>query len=181
MGLPGHGEEAGERNIVTVLHRTKVIEGITATVVHDVVRKGGRVTEDTHDWYAQDRLGNVWYLGELSREHHGGRVDTSGSWQAGVDGGRAGIVMPVDPVLGRSYAQEFEPGAAEDQAKVIDLDGQAGVPFGHFAHVRVTSESSSLEPDTVELKFYAKGVGVTTEIQTSPRFARSALVSMTKP
>jgi hypothetical protein len=176
----GHGEEAGERNVVTVLHRTKVIEGITATVVHDVVKEGGKVTEDTHDWYAQDRLGNVWYLGELSREFHGDQVDTSGSWRAGVGGGQAGIVMPADPVLNRSYAQEFEPGDAEDQAKVIDLDGQVGVPFGHFDHVRVTSESSALEPRVIELKYYAKGVGVTTEIQTSPRFARTALVKMTK-
>ena len=176
----GYGEEAGERNVVTVLHRTKVIEGITATVVHDVVEEGGKVTEDTHDWYAQDRLGNVWYLGELSKEFHDGQVDTSGSWQSGVNGGRAGIVMPADPVLDRSYAQEFEPGDAEDQAKVIDLDGQVGVPFGRFHHVRVTSESSALEPDVVELKFYAKGVGVTSEIQTSPVFARTALVSMTK-
>lgn len=176
----GYGEEAGERNVVTVLHRTKVIEGITATVVHDVVEEGGKVTEDTHDWYAQDRLGNVWYLGERSREYQGGQVDTSGSWQAGVGGGQAGIVMPADPVLGRSYAQEFEPGDAEDQAKVIDLDAQVGVPFGHFDHARVTSESSALEPKVVELKFYARGVGVTTEIQTSPRFARTALVRMTK-
>ena len=176
----GYGEEAGERNVVTVLHRTKMIEGISATVVHDVVKEGGKVTEDTHDWYAQDRLGNVWYLGELSREFQGGQVDTSGSWQAGVGGGQAGIVMPANPVLGRSYAQEFEPGDAEDEAKVIDLDEQVGVPFGHFDHVWVTSESSALEPKVVELKFYAKGVGVTTEIQTSPRFARTALVKMTK-
>lgn len=176
----GYGEEAGERNVVTVLHRTKVIEGITTTVVHDVVEEGGKVTEDTHDWYAQDRLGNVWYLGERSKEYHGGQVDTSGSWQAGVNGGQAGIVMPADPVLDRTYAQEFEPGDAEDQAKVIDLDGQIGVPFGYFDHVRVTSESSALEPKVVELKFYAKGVGVTSEIQTSPRYARTALVKMTK-
>ena len=176
----GYGEEAGERNVVTVLHRTKVIEGITATVVRDVVTEDGKVTEETHDWYAQDRLGNVWYLGELSKEMQGGKVDTSGSWEAGVNGGQAGIVMPANPVLGRSYAQEFEPGDAEDQAKVIDLDEQVGVPFGHFTEVRVTSESSALEPKVVELKFYARGVGVTSEIQISPHYARTALVSMTK-
>ncbi|QNN52398.1 hypothetical protein [Nocardioides mesophilus] len=176
----GYGEEAGERNVVMVLHRTKVIEGITATVVHDVVLEGKKVTEDTRDWYAQDRLGNVWYLGERSKEFQDGKVDTSGSWQAGVNGAKAGILMPADPVLDRSYAQEFEPGDAEDQAKVIDLDGQIGVPFGHFDHVRVTSESSALEPKVVELKFYAKGVGVASEIQTSPRYARTALVKMTK-
>jgi len=176
----GYGQEGGERNVVTVTHRTKVIEGITTTVVHDVVLEGGKVTEDTHDWYAQDRLGNVWYLGELSKEYGaGGQVDTSGSWQAGVHGGQAGIVMPAHPVVGRSYAQEFEPGDAEDQAKVIALDEQVGVPFGHFDHARVTSEGSSLEPRTVELKFYAKGVGCVSEIQTSPRFARTALVRMT--
>jgi hypothetical protein len=177
----GYGEEAGERNVVTVLHRKKVIEGVKTTVVHDVVKESGRVVEDTHDWYAQDRLGNVWYLGELSKELHAGHVDTSGSWQAGVNGGQAGIVMPARPVVGRSYAQEFEPGHAEDQAKVIALDEQVGVPFGHFGHARVTSEGSSLEPKTVELKYYAQGVGVATEIQTSPEFARSALVRMEKP
>jgi hypothetical protein len=177
----GYGEEAGERNVVTVLHRTKVIEGVTTTVVHDVVMEDGKVTEDTHDWYAQDRLGNVWYLGELSKEYQNGQVDTSGSWKAGVDGGQAGIVMPADPVVGRTYAQEYEPGEAEDFAKVIALDEQVGVPFGHVDEARVTSEGSSLEPRTVELKYYAKGVGVVTEIQTSPRFARTALVKMTKP
>ncbi len=178
----GYGEEAGERNVVTVLHRTKVIEGITTTVVHDVVLEDGDVTEDTHDWYAQDRLGHVWYLGELSKEFQdGGGVDTSGSWQAGVDGGQAGILMPADPVLGRSYAQEFEPGDAEDQAQVIDLDEQVGAPAGYFDHARLTSETSALEPKVTELKYYAKGVGVVTEIQTSPRYARSALVKMTKP
>lgn len=177
----GYGEEAAERNVVTVLRRTKAIEGVTTTVVHDVVMEDGKVTEDTHDWYAQDRLGNVWYFGELSKEFHAGHVDTSGSWQAGVNGGQAGIVMPADPVVGRIYAQESEPGDAEDFAKVIALDEQVGVPFGHFDEARVTSEGSSLEPKTVELKFYAKGVGVVTEIQTSPRFARTALVKMTRP
>lgn len=177
----GYGDEARERNVVTVLHRTKVIEGVTATVVHDVVKEDGQVTEDTYDWYAQDRLGNVWYLGELSKEYNAGEVDTSGSWEAGVGGARAGIVMPAYPIVGRSYAQEFEPGDAEDQAKVIALDEQVAVPFGHFGHSRVTSESSALEPRIVELKYYARGVGVVTEIQTSPRFARTALVDMTKP
>jgi hypothetical protein len=174
-----YGAEAGERNVVTVLHRTKVIEGVTTTVVHDVVMEGGEVTEDTYDWYAQDRLGNVWYLGERSREFEDEHVDTSGSWQAGINGAQAGIVMPARPVVGRSYAQEFEQGDAEDQAKVIALDEQVGVPFGHFDRARVTSESSRLEPKTTELKFYAKGVGLVTELQTSPRFARSALVKMT--
>jgi hypothetical protein len=177
----GYGEEAGERDVVTVLHRTKVIEGVTATVVHDVVKEDGEVAEDTRDWYAQDRLGNVWYLGERSREFEDGHVDTSGSWQAGVDGGRAGIVMPARPVVGRSYAQELKRGEAEDQARVIALDEQVGVPFGHFGHARVTSEGSRLEPSTAELKYYAKGVGVVAEIQTSPRFARSVLVRMTTP
>jgi hypothetical protein len=154
---------------------------VSMTVVHDVVKEGGKVTEDTHDWYAQDRLGNVWYFGELSKEFHGGKVDKSGSWQAGVHGGRAGIVMPADPILNHPYAQEFDPGDAEDEAKVIDLDGKVGVPFGKFDHVRVTSETSALEPKVVELKFYAAGIGVTSEIQTAPRFARTALVRMIRP
>jgi hypothetical protein len=175
----GHGDEKGERNVVTVLHRTRVIEGITATVVHDVVAEDGELVEDTHDWFAQDRLGNVWYLGERTRELDGGQVvSTEGSWEAGVGRARAGIAMPASPDPGARYRQEFDPGNAEDQARVVLRRGQARVPVGRFDRVRVTDETTALEPAVDELKFYARGVGVVMELGVSPRFSRSVLVRM---
>jgi hypothetical protein len=83
---------------ITVTHDTKQIEGVTARVVHDLVSEGGEVIEDTYDWYAQDADGNVWYLGEDTTEYKNGKAVTKeGSWEAGVDGAQAGIIMPADP------------------------------------------------------------------------------------
>jgi hypothetical protein len=87
--------------VVTVTDRTKEILGIDATVVHDVVREHGELVENTFDWYAQDVCGNVWYLGEKTKEYENGEVvSTAGSWEAGVDGAMAGVIMPADPQVG---------------------------------------------------------------------------------
>jgi hypothetical protein len=177
----GRGAERGERNVVRVLHRTRVIEGIKATVVHDVVREGGEPVEDTYDWYAQDRLGNVWYLGERTRELEDGQVvSREGSWEAGAGDGRPGIAMPAAAEPGTRYRQEFDPGNAEDQAQVALHGRQVRVPFGRVDRVRVTDESTPLEPRVDEMKFYAPGVGVVMELGISPGFSRSVLVRMDK-
>ena len=97
-----------QRVVVTVTHRTRrIANGITARVVRDTASERGRVVEDTRDWYAQDAAGNVWYLGEATRAFpRGGPVDTAGSFEAGVDGAQAGVVVPADPVPGLRYRQE---------------------------------------------------------------------------
>ena len=98
-----------QRVVVKVTRRTKrIANGVTARVVRDTVTERGRLVEDTFDWYAQDRAGNVWYLGEDTTEYEDGRpVSKEGSWEAGVDGARAGIVMLARPRPGR----ELPPGA----------------------------------------------------------------------
>ena len=58
------GELSRENNIVTVTHDIKKILGVNCEVVHDIIKEGGELSEDTHDWYAQDKFGNVWYFGE---------------------------------------------------------------------------------------------------------------------
>jgi hypothetical protein len=175
----GHGAEKGERNIVTVLHRTRVIEGIASTVVHDVVREGGELVEDTYDWYAQDRLGNVWYLGERTKELENGHVvSREGSWEAGVGDAQAGIAMPAGAEGHHRYRQEFDLGNAEDEGEVVLQGGQVRVPFGHVDRVRVTEDTTALEPAVAELKFYARGIGPVMEVGVSPGFSRSVLVSV---
>jgi hypothetical protein len=147
-----------------VLRSTKQILGVTCTVVRDTVSEGGRPVERTFDWYAQDKQGNVWYMGEDSLEQKFGRmVKASDSWKSGVNGAKPGIIMPGDPRPGDAYRQEYyPPGEALDQARVLSLDGSLTVPYGSYRHVLVTSERSPLEPQT-EQKYYAPGLGEVAE------------------
>src|SRR6476661_3948931 len=145
---------------VSITRKTKVIAGIRATVVLDQVFLGGKPEEKTFDWYAQDKRGNVWYLGENSSDHVKGRwVRSDGSWKTGVDGAKAGIVMKAAPGFGKAYRQEYYAGHAEDMAKVIATKASVTVPYGTFAHALVTSEWTPLERGVVEHKYYVRGVG----------------------
>lgn len=152
-----------ERVEITVLTETKVILGVTTTEVHDQVFVDGVLAEDTLDWYAQDRQGNVWYFGEQTAEYQDGKVtSTAGTWEAGVNGAQPGIIMLADPRVGDAYRQEFLAGEAEDLATVTGLSGFITVPAGSWsgADVMVTEEWTPLEPDRREEKIYVRGIGV---------------------
>jgi hypothetical protein len=149
-----------ERIVVTVTRRTAVINGVRARVVHDRVTEGGRLVEDTEDWYAQDRAGNVVYLGEKTVEvDERGRRSTAGSWRAGSGGAQAGIAMPAHPQPGLRFHQELLRGEAEDTGHVLSLNEQAEVPAGHYRGLLLTKDFTPLERDVLEYKLYAKGVG----------------------
>ena len=143
-----------------VTHRTKKILGINATVVKDTVSDRTGPIERTFDYYAQDKHGNAWYMGELSLEKKNGHfAKASDSWLAGVNGGEPGIIMPGNPQPGDKYRQEYyPPGQALDEATVLSRNGKVTVPTGSYKHVLVTSEYSPLEPQT-EQKYYVAGVG----------------------
>jgi hypothetical protein len=150
------------RVVVTVSDRTKrIANGVTARVVRDTVTtREGELVEDTFDWYAQDRRGNVWYLGEDTAEFKGGRIASrAGSFEAGVDGAQPGIIMPAEPEPGMTYRQEYYAGEAEDNAEVLSVDEMAEVPFGQFEGVLLTKDTVALEPDVLEYKLYARDVG----------------------
>jgi hypothetical protein len=173
--------EDGARVEVTVTDRTKEILGIQATVVHDVVTEDGELVEDTYDWYAQDKDGNVWYLGEETKEYEDGEVkSTEGSWEAGVDGAEAGILLPGDPEVGLRYRQEYYEGEAEDRGEILSLDEQAEVPFGSFDGVLKTKDTTPLEPDVLEHKFYAKDVGPVLVVAISGGSGREELLRFTR-
>ena len=156
------GEEDGEAeiNVTLVTHDRKEILGVSAVVVLDRVLVDGEVKEKTFDWYAQDRDGNVWYLGEDTKEFEDGKVvSTAGSWEAGKNGAVAGIIMPAHPQVGQHYFQEFFRGEAEDQARVVARGLDVTVPFGTFHNCIKTVEFTRLEPGVKEAKFYCPGVG----------------------
>jgi hypothetical protein len=174
--------EGDERIVVTVLDRIKVVDGVTARVVHDEVTEvGGALIEDTYDWYAQDKQGNVWYLGEDTKSFADGSVSTKGSWEAGVDDARAGIAMPAKPKVGASYYQEYFKGEAEDQGKILATGESVTGPTGSYDRVVQTADTTALEPEILEHKWYAPGVGFVQEHYIKGGDEKVVLQKMTRP
>lgn len=163
----GETEDGTETNTVEILPSTKTIMGVAATVVHDRVYLDGNLIEDTWDWYAQDSDGNVWYLGEDSKEMENGQVvSTEGSWEWGVDDALPGVIMWADPAahVAEEYRQEYLKGEAEDWGMVVALNEDVTVPYGSFAGCLKTEEWSDLEKSVREAKLYCSGIGFVKEM-----------------
>jgi hypothetical protein len=152
------------RGVVTVTAQTETIQGVRCTVVHDRLYLAGRLAERTSDWFAQDTAGNVWYFGEDTAELENGKVtSTEGSWQAGVNGARPGIVMPADPRVGRRFRQEHYKGHAEDHFEILRLSATVRTPGASSQHALLTKEWTPLEPDVIDHKLYVRGIGLVKE------------------
>ena len=161
----GQTAEGLEHIEYEITHNTKVILGVTCIEVHDVVSIGGLVVEDTLDWFAQDTAGNVWYFGENSRDIEDGLIASlEGSWIAGVDGAKPGIAMHALPTIGVLYRQEFAQGIAEDLASVTAIGLAITVPTGSYINCLQTEDFTPMDPEHIENKFYAPGVGSIREV-----------------
>lgn len=166
--------------VVTVSSETREIaNGVTARIVRDTVTQEGELVEDTFDWYAQDEKGNIWYLGEDTAEFENGKVKTkAGSFEAAVDGALPGIIMPADPADGMQYRQEYHEGVAEDNGEIVSTDEQAEVPAGHYRHTVLTKDTITIDPDVLEYKLYAPGVGPVLVLGVSGGGGREELLSI---
>jgi hypothetical protein len=155
-----------ETNIIDVVGKVERVEGVPCTVVHDVVKQNGQTTEDTIDLFAQRVDGSVWYCGEMTQEMENGRVvNVEGSWRAGEDNARPGIIMEASPQVGDTYRQEFLLGDAEDAATVRTVTGSATVPAASCSKTcLITPEFTALEPDLHEDKYYAPNIGMILQI-----------------
>lgn len=174
-------DEGTERIEVEVQVETRTIQGIEATIVRDVVFLDDVLVEDTFDWLAQDQKGNVWYLGEIAQNYEDGNlVDVEGSWEYGRDGAQPGLWMKAAPAVGDVYRQELLLGEAEDVGRVVTLDADVDVPAGSFAGCLGTEDLTPLEPDALENKFYAPGVGLVLEVDPETG-ERTELVEVTLP
>jgi hypothetical protein len=170
------GKDGCEVNPVEVTNVTPTIDGITTRQVHDRVYEddncnGGKdfLSEDTLDWYAQDIAGNIWYLGEdtkeyCNRDHPDVVCSTEGSFVAGENGAAPGIIMLANPTAGDFYQQESAEGA-QDMAKVLTLNAKVALTFpnridpDNYTGCLETKEWSPLEAGAIEHKYYCPGTG----------------------
>jgi hypothetical protein len=169
------------RVVDRVTHRTKMIaNGVTARVIiATVTDRGGKVVEYTEEWFAQDRVGNVWYFGEDTTSYESGKPNKHGSFEAGRNGAQPGVQMPAKPKAGMRFRLEggYETGAA-DHTEVLSVGKeQVEVPFGHFRETVMNRDFTPLEPKVSELWFYAKGVGAVLAVDISDGDHREELVS----
>lgn len=177
------GNGARQTDTLEVMKETRDVNGVKATVVRDTVSAGDQIVEDTYDWFAQDKYGNVWYVGESVDNYVGGVIAShAGSWEWGVDGAQPGIIMWADPSVheGEEYRQEYYPGRAEDLGKVLTVGESLTVPFGSFDHVLKTLDTSALETNAREQKFYAPGIGLLKELDLNTN-EEMVLIKFTQP
>ncbi len=171
------GEVITETITVTVLNETKFVDGVTCLVVQDVVEVDGELVEDTDDWFAQDLDGNVWYCGEEAKDYETFEgdepplpelVSDDGSFKAGRDGDKGGVLLPQTPEVGALFRQELSIGNAEDVMEILAVDGdETAIAATCNAECLVTRDFSPLEPEANENKYYAPGVGLILEIDVS--------------
>jgi len=171
------------RDVFTVTHAAKTIQGVRCTAVQDRLYLAGRLEERTTDWYAQDSRGNVWYFGESTAEldRAGHVTSTEGTWQAGRDGAQAGIYMTARPTVGQSRRQEYYKGHAEDHFSVLSLRAPISVPYVRSNRALLTKEWTPLEPGTLDHKYYVRGIGNVKEVTVKGPLERSELVSVQRP
>jgi hypothetical protein len=173
------GEPPEDIVIVATTATKKLANGITARVVRDTARSKGQLVEDTIDWYAQDQVGNVWYMGEQTAEYENGKVvSRAGSWEAGKDGAMPGIMLPALPQDGQQYRQEYKKGEAEDNGEVMATNALVQVKTGRYKNSVVTMDTSNLEKTVVEYKFYAPAVGPLLALDISGGATREELVKI---
>jgi hypothetical protein len=165
------GQKDGKpaRDVMTVTRKVKTITGIHAAVVNDRLYLAGRLAERTTDWYAQDKQGTVWYLGEATAElnAHGKVTSTEGSFLNGRDGAKGGIFMPANPQVGQSFQQEAFKGQAEDHFRILDLAASVTTPAVSSSSAMLTEETTPLEPGVVDHKYYVQGIGTVIEQQVA--------------
>lgn len=162
------GTKDGEKaiNVFAVSKKTKVIDGVQTRVVNDRLYLNGVLEERTTDYYTQDKCGNVWYFGEdtATLDKNGHVISRDGSFRAGVNGAQPGVYMQAHPQVGRTFRQEWSPGNAEDQFKVLAKHTTYKVPYGTFHNALRTQETTALEPEVVDNKYYVKGIGQIAEL-----------------
>ncbi|HEY8140846.1 MAG TPA: CHRD domain-containing protein [Nitrososphaera sp.] len=160
--LEGQDEGATIRLVLTVLDETKMVNGVETRVMEERETEDGELIEISKNYFAICEPANdIFYFGEdVDFYEEGEIVSHNGSWLAGEGDARPGIIIPNDPEVGFKYYQEIAPGVAEDRAEIISLDEVVLTPAGTFTDVLKVEETTPLEPDAIEFKYHAPGIGL---------------------
>ncbi len=180
--LAGHtyvlraGEDGEETVVVHVTEDNREIEGVLCRVVLDIVLEGSdddgeleyEAVEVTEDLFAQDEMSNVYYCGEVSQEFEDGVLRSlDGSFEAGYEFAKAGLLIQANPAVGDAHRQEFSLGEAEDIIQYVDLataptedEGGDNEDFScEPGNCLKTLEFAPIEPEGSEFKYYLPDVG----------------------
>lgn len=148
--------------VITVTSETQQIDGIPTRIVEERESSNGELIEVSRNFFSFCRAtGSVFYFGEDVDIYEGGKiVGHEGAWHAGENGFKPGLMMPGLVLAGSSYYQEIAPGVAMDRARIVNADTTIQTPSRIFEHCLITEETSALEPDSRERKYYAPGIGL---------------------
>lgn len=161
--LEGKGDEDVPFRVeIVVTDKTETVDGVATRVVEEREWVGNRLIEVSRNFFAISRTTrDVYSFGEEVDIYRDGQVVShGGSWRAGVDGARAGLMMPGAPAVGRRHHQEVAPGVAMDRAEIVDTAATIETPGGRFEGCVEVHETTPLEPDDLSVKVYAPGVGL---------------------
>jgi hypothetical protein len=156
------GERISRRVVTTVTDLSKEIDGVNTIVVWERDYTEGEEVEAELAFFAQDKYGNVWHMGEYPEEYENGEFDKAPGWIAGSKGATAGIAMRAEPRPGTpSYAQGYAPPPINwvDRGRVYKVGQKTCVPVGCYEDVLVIEEFERNKPGAYQLKYYAPGVG----------------------
>ena len=166
-GGGGGGGDAGEvaQVTITVLNETREVNGTETRVIEERETIGGELAEISKNFFAIcEETNSVFYFGEEVDDYENGNIiGHEGAWLAGEDANKAGIIMPGTILLGARYYQEIAPNVALDRAEIVDMGEIIQTPSGDFPDTLIIRETSPLEPDVAELKYYAAGIGLIQE------------------
>jgi hypothetical protein len=160
--LTGEDEGAEVELEITVLDKTKKVDGVTTRVVEERESEDGELVEVSRNYFAIcEETNSVFYFGEEVDFYENGKIAShEGSWLAGKKGAKAGLIMPGLVLINSKYMQEVAPGVAMDRARILSIDEELRTPAGRFDGVLKTWETTPLEPGVNEFKFYAPGIGL---------------------
>ncbi len=191
LGVGKHWEyrSATQVDTVDIVNETKLIAGVNCIVFRDLVFEDGLIHEATDDWYVPGKDGSVWYFGEEVKDFETFKGDNplrseldsiDGSFKAGRDGDKPGIIALASPKVGDVYLEEFSLGNAEDVTEILSTT----YSYGHdpvldenvprelvqrfcAGNCVVTKNYSLLEPGLFARKYYARGVGTILEVENT--------------
>ena len=155
--------EGGDTKLqITVLDQTKTVDGVITRVVEEKEWKGGKLYEIALNYFAIcEQTKDVFYFGEDVDFYENGKVvKHDGTWLAGTNGNRAGLLMPGTPKVKMKYYQEIAPGVAMDRAEIVSLEETCKTPAGTFSGCMKVEEGSAIELFAKEYKYYAPGIGL---------------------